>query len=63
MFSFYCRLNISIWASDCEVIRAAWPKFSPLGKSRSRKTIRRQVYTALLACHHNQQELAAHHRL
>jgi hypothetical protein len=52
MYGTYCRLNISVFASRYEVIRAARSKIDPKHRiTRSKKSQRRVFYLKMLEYH------------
>ena len=56
-YGTYCRLHLHVSAPDIEVIKAGWHKLSLYGKSRERRTWRRDFYKGLLKYHHESYNL------
>ena len=64
MYGTYCRLRISIWASDFEVIRAARKKIvKKFRTDRAKRDARHKFYEAMLGYHHEARQLALRSRL
>lgn len=58
MYGTYCRLNISVGASDRELIRALWKRMSNDAKHhRLYRKARHKCYREMLRYHHNAQKL------
>lgn len=64
MFGTYQRLNVSIWASDRAVIKAARTKIDKSHRKGLQMRSQRKVfYRSMLYYHHKAQELANTFRL
>lgn len=50
-YGTYNRLNVHVTASDAEVIRALWRKFTTYGKARDQRKPRHEVIRHILAHH------------
>jgi hypothetical protein len=62
MFGTYCRLNVHVWASNREVIRAARKMLNPPWQKQPRY-YRHKFYRLMLEYHKQQQDLVARFRL
>lgn len=64
MFATYCRLNVNVWASNREVIKAASLKLKKdVRYSRAHRATRHAFYRDMLSHHAGQQRLCAHFHL
>lgn len=58
MYGTYCRLNLPVWASDREVIRAASKKLKRRFRhDRKRRDVRHEFYRNMLQYHADAREL------
>lgn len=58
MYGTYERLHVWVWASDEELIRAAWKKMTKKGRRDPKlREARKAFYREMLQYHHQAQEL------
>ncbi len=64
MYGTYLRLDVTVWASDRTVIRAARRKLARSARrDPARREARRRFYSEMLQHHANAQRLVAEFRL
>ncbi|WP_094462441.1 hypothetical protein [Pannonibacter phragmitetus] len=64
MYATYLRLDLMVWDSDREVIRAARSKLAQASvRDPAKRDARKRFYRAMLLQHTESQRLAAHFRL
>jgi len=64
MFGTYCRLNVAVYASAREVIRATRRRMNPEAlRDRSLRELRHARYREMLEYHRRSQDLCAHFRI
>jgi hypothetical protein len=61
MYGTYCRLNVSVYASNLEVLRALRRKLKPF--SADRREARKQIFRAILKEHADARDLCREFRL
>ena len=59
MFSTYLRLNLPVWASEREVIRATYGRLKPAARARAHRDARQAILRDMLAQHAAAQDLHA----
>jgi hypothetical protein len=59
MFSTYLRLNLPVWASSREVIRATYGRLRPDARMRAHRAPRHAILRDMLAHHATAQDLHA----
>jgi hypothetical protein len=59
MFSTYLRLNLPVWASEREVIRATYGRLRPDARTRAHRAPRHAILRDMLAQHAAAQNLHA----
>ena len=63
MYGTYCRLNVPVWATAREVIRAARKKLAKTAFRREQREARHQFYRSMLTYHNDARELCREFRL
>lgn len=64
MMSLYSYLPVAVWDSDLRVVRETVRYVSPRSRRNPRlRGERKRLYRDMLAAHHAQQHLCAHHQL
>lgn len=63
MLGTYHRLNVTVWASDREVIRRIRDRFSKEAFHPELRDNRKRIYRQMLEYHHNAQALCLEFRL
>ena len=59
MFSTYLRLNLPVWASSRDVIRATYGRLMPVARARAHRAPRHAILRDMLAHHAAAQDLHA----
>jgi hypothetical protein len=59
MFSTYLRLNLPVWASARDVIRATYGRLKPSARARAHRDARHEILRDMLAHHTRAQALHA----
>lgn len=59
MFSTYLRLNLPVWASSRDVIRATYGRLMPVARARAHRAPRHAILRDMLAHHASAQDLHA----
>ena len=64
MFGIYCRLGVPVWATNCEVIRAALQLLSAHARrGRALRAERHAFLRQMLKFHHCEQDLVREYQL
>jgi len=59
MFSTYLRLNVPVWASSRDVIRATYGRLMPVARERAHRAPRQAILRDMLQHHAAAQDLHA----
>jgi hypothetical protein len=57
MFSTYLRLNLPVWATSRDVIRATYGRLMPVARERAHRAPRQAILREMLAHHASAQAL------